>query len=57
MALSESDMRRFCPPDDRSARTLPRGVAHGSLEALRLGCTCEACLARKKRAMRRGWRL
>lgn len=32
------------------------GVDHGTMRAVRAGCTCEKCLARKKRAQKRGWR-
>lgn len=33
------------------------GVEHGTMRAVRAGCNCEKCLARKKRAMKRGWGL
>lgn len=33
------------------------GVEHGTMRAVRAGCNCEKCMARKKRAMKRGWRL
>lgn len=36
--------------------SLPEGVEHGTMAAVRRGCPCRACLDRKKRAMRRGWR-
>lgn len=36
---------------------LPEGVEHGSMRAVRLGCHCKACLARKKKAARRGVRV
>jgi hypothetical protein len=35
---------------------LPEGIEHGSMAGVRAGCTCAACLARKKRAIKRGWR-
>lgn len=36
---------------------LPDGVEHGSMRAVRLGCQCQKCLARKKKAARRGVRV
>ncbi len=34
---------------------LPEGVEHGTMAAVRFGCCCSLCLARKKRAQKRGW--
>lgn len=36
--------------------TLPEGMKHGTMTAVRAGCTCALCLDRKKRAIKRGWR-
>lgn len=33
------------------------GVEHGTMRGVRAGCNCSECMARKKRAMKRGWRL
>lgn len=35
---------------------LPEGMKHGTMAAVRAGCTCALCLDRKKRAIKRGWR-
>lgn len=32
------------------------GVEHGTMAAVRAGCSCQVCLERKKRAQKRGWR-
>lgn len=35
---------------------LPDEVKHGSARAVRLGCNCDKCLARRKKMKRRGWK-
>ncbi len=42
-----------CPDALGRELVLPNGVEHGSIEAIRIGCTCEKCLARKKKITKR----
>lgn len=39
------------------AADIAENVDHGTMAAVRAGCTCAKCLERKKRARKRGWRL
>lgn len=51
---SPDDNYLKCPNALGREVSLPETVNHGTLEAIRLGCTCEKCLEHKKKVDKRG---
>lgn len=51
----EPDEDPVVPSVDEAGK-LRGDVRHGSMRAVRLGCTCGKCMARKRRANRHGHR-
>lgn len=39
---------------DKRPIALPEGGKHGTLKAIRLGCSCEDCIAKRARLRRHG---
>lgn len=56
MMLSENGVRNEGLPDRNGVR-LPKGVSHGSIAAVRLGCICPRCMERRKKARKRGFKI
>ena len=42
---------------DKDGKHLPEGVKHGSMAAVRFGCTCQKCMVRRKKARKRGFNI
>lgn len=39
---------------DRRPMRLPEGASHGTLRAVRLGCSCQKCMEKRARLRRHG---
>lgn len=54
--FGEGEDGELVPYPPREDVLIPEDVEHGSMRAVRLGCTCTRCMERKRRANRHGHR-